>query len=130
MKTNKWIFAIVIASLAWVACDEDDDNPINKPDLNETDETFVEVAARGNMAEVEFGELASTKATDSLVKSFARDMVDEHTKAQNELKDLADDFGGIEWPNDLDEGHDSIMVQLNNAVGHTFDTLYMRAQIN
>lgn len=129
MKTNRWIFAIVIASMAWVACDEDEDNPINKPDLNDTDETFVEVAARSNLAEIEFGELAATKGTDSLVKTFAKEMVTAHTSAQNELEALADDYGGIEWPNDLDQGHDSVLTMLNNASGYTFDTLYLRSQI-
>lgn len=130
MKTNKWIYAIVmIASLTWVACDEDDDNPLDKPNLNDTDETFVEVAARGNMAEIEFGELATTKGTDSLVRVYAQHMIDEHNTAQDELKDLVDDYGGIEWPNDLDEGHDEIMEQLENAEGYSFDTLYIRTQI-
>ena len=130
MKNNKWIYAIMIfASLGWVACDDDDDNPLDRPNLNETDETFVEVAARSNMAEVEFGELATTKGTDSLVRVYAQHMIDEHNAAQDELEDLADDYGGIEWPNDLDEGHDEIMEQLQNAEGYSFDTLYMRTQM-
>ena len=129
MKTNKWIYAIVIAALGWVACDDDDDNILGKPSLNDTDETFVEVAARGNMAEIEFGELAATKATDSLVRAFAQQMVNEHTTAQNELEDLADDYAGVEWPNDLDEGHDEIMEELNNAEGYSFDTLFMKKQV-
>lgn len=128
MKTNKWIYAILIASLGWVACD-DDDNPLDKPNLNETDETFVEVAARSNMAEIKFGELATTKASDSIVRVYAQRMVDDHNAAQNELKDLADDYGGIEWPNDLNEGHDEIREDLNNAEGYAFDTLYMATQI-
>ena len=130
MKTNKWIYAIVmIASLSWVACDDDDDNPLDKPDLNDTDETFVEVAARSNMAEIEFGELATTKASDSLVRVYAQNMIDEHNTAQDELKELADDYEGIEWPNDLDEGHDEVMEQLQNAEGYSFDTLYIRTQV-
>ena len=129
MKTNKWMYAILIASLGWVACDDDDDNPLDRPNLNETDETFVEVAARSNMAEIEFGELATTKGTDSLVKVYAQNLVDEHNAAQDELKELADDYGGIEWPNDLDEGHDEIMEQLNNAEGYTFDTLFLATQM-
>lgn len=129
MKTNKWIFAIMIASVAWVSCDDDDDNPLTKPDLNETDESFVEIAARSNMAEIEFGELAATKATDTLVKAFAQEMVNAHTTAQNELEDLADDYRNIDWPNDLSEGHDSIMAKLDEASGYSFDTLYMRTQI-
>lgn len=130
MKTNKWIFAIMVASVAWVSCDDDDDSPMDKKELNDADETFVEVAARSNMAEIKFGELAATKATDSLVIAFAEEMVDAHTTAQNELRDLADDYKGIEWPNDLDEGHDAILSQLNEATGYTFDTLYLRTQID
>ena len=129
MKTNKWIFAIVvIGSLGWVACD-DDDNPLTKTNLNETDETFVETAATSNMAEIEFGELAAAKASDSLVRVYAQEMVKDHETAQDELKDLSDDFAGIEWPNDLNEAHDDLLEQLNNAEGYTFDTLYMRTQI-
>lgn len=128
MKRNKWIYAIAIASLGWVACDNDDDNPVGKPNLNETDETFVEIAARNNMAEIEFGELATTKGTDSLVRVYAQHMIDEHTMAQDELQELADDYAGIEWPDDLDEDHENIMEQLNNAEGFAFDTLYIRTQ--
>lgn len=129
MKTNKWIYAIMIASLGWVACDDDDDNLIDKPNLNETDEAFVEVAARSNMAEIEFGELATTKGSDSLVRVYAQQMIDDHTTAQDELEDLVDDYGGVEWPNDLDEAQDEMMEQLNNAEGYTFDSLYIRSQM-
>jgi putative membrane protein len=129
MKTNKWILAITIASLGWVACDDDDDNLLDRETLNDTDETFVEVAARSNMAEIEFGELAATKANDSLVKAFAQEMVTEHTAAQNELKDLADDYAGIEWPDDMDEGHDEIMSRLNAVEGYSFDSLYISTQV-
>ena len=129
MKTNKWIYAILIVSLGWVACDDDDDNFLDKPNLNETDETFVEVAARSNISEIEFGELAAAKASDSLVRVYGQKMVDEHNAAQDELKELADDYGGIEWPDDLDEDHEGIMEQLNNAEGYSFDTLYMATQV-
>lgn len=129
MRTNKWIYAIMMASLLWVACNDDDDNLLNKPSLNDTDETYVETAARSNMAEIEFGELAVTKATDSLVKSYAQEMVDAHKTAQDELKDIADDFAGIEWPNDLDEGHDVIWDKLDDAKGYSFDSLYINTQV-
>ena len=129
MKKNKWIFAIAIASLGWVACDDDDDGLLDRQTLNDADETFVEVAARSNMAEIEFAQVARTKATDSLVKDFARHMITDHTTAQDELEELADDYAGIEWPKDLDEGHEAILDQLNEAEGHSFDSLYMSTQV-
>jgi len=130
MKKNRWIFAIVvIASLGWVACDDDDDNGLDKPNLNETDETFVETAATSNMAEIEFGQLAATKASDSLVRVYAQEMVTEHTAAQDELEALADDYAGIEWPNEVNEAHEDLLDDLNNAEGASFDSLYMRTQV-
>jgi putative membrane protein len=129
MKTNKWILAIAIAALGWVACDDDDDDLLDRQTLNDTDETFVEVAARSNMAEIRFGELAKTKASDSLVKVFAQQMIDEHNTAQNELKDLADDYAGIEWPTDMDEDHDETMNRLNEAEAYSFDSLYITTQV-
>ncbi|MGC1240660.1 MAG: DUF4142 domain-containing protein [Chryseosolibacter sp.] len=128
MKTNKWIYAIVLASLVWVACD-DDDETLDRPSLNDADETYVEKAARSNMAEIKFGELAATKATDSVVRAYAQEMVTEHTTAQNELEEIADDFKGVEWPNDLDEGHDEIKNQLDEADGYSFDSLYISTQV-
>lgn len=128
MKTNKWIYAIMLSSLVWVACDDDDDT-LDRPSLNDTDETYVEMAARSNMAEIKFGEIAATKATDSLVRVYAQQMVTEHTAAQNELEEIADDYQGVEWPNDLDEGHDEIKDQLDEAQGYSFDSLYISSQV-
>lgn len=130
MKTNRWIYAImIVSSLAWVACDDDDDNGNEKPELNDSDERFVEVAARSNLAEIQFGEVATSKATDSLVKVFGQTMVTDHTTAQNELKDIADDFRDIDWPDNIGRMNDSILTELNNASGYTFDTLYISSQI-
>lgn len=129
MKTNKWIYAIMLASLVWVACDDDDDKIID-PNLNETDEQFVENAAMSNMAEIELSEIAVTKATDSVVKAFAQEMIDEHTQAQNELEDIADDFRGVEWPNDLNERYEGIRDQLDSvSTGYSFDTLFLGTQL-
>lgn len=129
MKTNKWFYAIMIASVMWVACDNDDNDKIIDPKLNETDELFVEKAARAHMVEIKTSEIAVTKATDSLVKNYAQQMITEHTQAKDELEDIADDFRGVEWPNDLDEGHEAIRDQLDSvASGYSFDTLYMGTQ--
>jgi len=46
-------------------------------------------AAQGGLAEVELGQLASTKASSEKVKSFAQRMVTDHGKANDELKSLA-----------------------------------------
>jgi putative membrane protein len=89
----------------------------------------VEKAALGNMTEIKFGELASTKATDPLVKDFAMRMVQDHTGAQAELKDISNDYSDVDWPNDMDQQHKDLFADLNNRSGYSFDSLYMSSQI-
>ena len=53
------------------------------------DATFMKEAAEGGMAEVALGQLAVEKASSSDVKTFGQRMVDDHSKANDELKQLA-----------------------------------------
>jgi putative membrane protein len=55
----------------------------------EKDTDFAIAAADGGMLEVELGKIAQQKATSAEVKKFAQMMVDDHTKANDELKALA-----------------------------------------
>ncbi|KQM72688.1 hypothetical protein ASE74_22725 [Pedobacter sp. Leaf216] len=54
-----------------------------------TTEQFLQQAAIAGMKEVLTGKLAADKAADKKVKAFGRMMVDDHTKANEELKVLA-----------------------------------------
>ncbi len=62
-------------------------------DAMDEDTEFMNEAASGGMMEVELGQLAANKAVSADVKKFAKMMVDDHTKANNELKSLADSKG-------------------------------------
>ena len=55
----------------------------------EDDADFMVKAASGGMLEVELGKIALEKASSPQVKKFAQQMVDDHTKANEELKALA-----------------------------------------
>jgi putative membrane protein len=57
--------------------------------LSSSDASFLRKAAEGGAAEVELGNLAKQRATDSEVKQFAEKMVTDHSKANAELKELA-----------------------------------------
>jgi putative membrane protein len=57
--------------------------------LSPLDEKFMQNAAKGNNAEVELGRLAVEKGGNSEVKSFGQRMIDDHTKANDQLKQLA-----------------------------------------
>lgn len=61
--------------------------------LSSADRKFIQTAAGSGMFEVQAAQLASSKATDAGVKSYASMLVDHHTAANNELTQLANKKG-------------------------------------
>jgi putative membrane protein len=92
--------------------------------LSPADKTFVEKAAIGGLAEVAMGKLAQQKAGSDQVKQFATRMVDDHAKANDELKQVAS-TKGIALPSDLDAKHKGKMAKLEKLSGAQFDRAYM-----
>jgi putative membrane protein len=60
-----------------------------EPPAGGTDTKFANMAARDGEAEVIAGKLAAEKASSEDVKKFGQQMVDDHTKANEELKSIA-----------------------------------------
>ncbi len=89
---------------------------------------FVDQAAIDNMAEIQLGQLAQQKAQDPQVKQFAQTMVDEHTKALDQLKQAASS-SGLSVPSSLDKKHQKIQDKLSNANGSDFDRQYMNVMV-
>jgi putative membrane protein len=50
---------------------------------------FMQQAASAGIAEVQLGQLALTKSDDDAVKALAQRIVDDHTKANAQLKTIA-----------------------------------------
>jgi putative membrane protein len=92
------------------------------------DQTFVKKAAIGGMAEVELGTLAKDKASSDQVKQFAQRMVDDHGKANDELKTLAQNKN-ITLPTELDAKHKAVRDRLSKLSGAQFDKAYMQAML-
>jgi putative membrane protein len=93
-----------------------------------TDQKFVREAAAGGMAEVELGNLAQQKASNEEVKSFGKRMVDDHGKANNELKTLAQNKN-ITLPSDLTAKDKALKDRLEKLSGPAFDRAYMQAMV-
>jgi putative membrane protein len=96
--------------------------------LSMSDRKFVEKAAEGGMAEVDLGKLAEEKASSPQVKQFAERMVNDHTKANDQLKEVAQQEG-IQLPDRLSA--DAVMTknQLSQLSGPQFDAVYMRDMV-
>jgi len=57
------------------------------------DKTFMKKAAKGGMMEVAMGKLAEQNGQSDDVKSFGKRMVTDHSKANDELKSIAQQKG-------------------------------------
>ena len=89
-----------------------------------SDKKFVTEAAQGGMAEVELGKLAAEKAASPKVKEFGQRMVDDHTKAGDELKGIASNKG-IQIPDKLNAKDEMTKQRLSKLSGEQFDKAYM-----
>jgi putative membrane protein len=98
----------------------------NKDDkLARGDRKFVQKAAESGMFEVQIAQLAATKATDPQVKSFASMLVDHHTKANNELVQLAN-AKKVELPAAPPRGMRRDIEKLGKKSGAEFDRDFVR----
>ena len=88
------------------------------------DLTFVLDAAKGGMAEVELGQLAADKASSDDVKKFGQRMVTDHSKANDELKTLAQSKN-ITLPTAIDAKDKATHDRLAKLSGPAFDRAYM-----
>jgi putative membrane protein len=90
---------------------------------SEADTKFAMEAADGGIMEVELGRLALTKATSPMVKQHAQMMVDDHSKANAELKSLAA-TKGITLPDSMSADHKKAYKNLSEKKGTAFDKAY------
>jgi putative membrane protein len=90
---------------------------------------FVLDAAKGGLAEVELGKLASDRAQNDEVKKFAQRMVDDHAKANEQLKQIAESKS-IKLPTEVEPKDKALMQRLEKLNGAAFDRAYMAAMVN
>ncbi|HTS61436.1 MAG TPA: DUF4142 domain-containing protein [Candidatus Acidoferrales bacterium] len=93
------------------------------------DGTFMTKAAQGGLAEVELGNLAVQHASDQKVKDFGQRMIDDHTKANDELKSIASQKG-VTLPASVDSQSEAVKNRLSGLRGAAFDRAYMRDMVN
>lgn len=162
MKKQTWrlLAAATLAAPMLAACGTRDDNAMtdsaggtvamtDSTGMNTAgamDASIASFAAMVNQSEVEAGRLASTKARSADVKSYAKDMVEQHQQAMTELRDVSGrsgwslpDSGNMTAPagsgemsstlTQLQQSHQQAMTKLQSATGATFDRAYIDDQV-
>lgn len=118
----KVIFAASIAVLGFSAAAlAQEANAVTTP------QEFAAMAAGSNMFEIESSKLALEKASLQPTKDFAQHMIDDHTKAGEEMKAAAK-AEGIKVPMALDDKHKADLDNLSGSTGAAFDQSYLAEQ--
>jgi putative membrane protein len=88
------------------------------------DKMFLRKAAEGGIAEVKLGQLAAQKTSSEDVKDFGQKMVDDHTKLNLEMAQVADSMG-VMLPKSMNKEDQAEYDKLNALSGNDFDVEYL-----
>lgn len=97
--------------------------------LPSSERKFIEEAAQGGVAEVKLGQLAAQKGESSEVKQFGQRMVDDHSKANDKLHQVASSKG-VNLPDNMDAASKREYEKLQKLSGARFDREYMNAMVS
>ncbi|QMU30103.1 DUF4142 domain-containing protein [Adhaeribacter radiodurans] len=101
---------------------------MNATPTNQSANDFMLKAASGGMMEVTLGKLAQEKASNADVKAFGQKMVEDHSKANAELKTLAASKN-VTLPVELIAEHQKHVDAMSKMSGADFDKHYMTMMV-
>jgi putative membrane protein len=123
---KKIIMLLFIFSVA-IFAQEDQNRRMDTQDRPD-EENFIVKAASGGMMEVELGKLAQEKGQSERVKEFGSRMERDHSKANDELKNIAQQ-NNIQLPDSMLEKHREHVDELKELSGEEFDKAYMELMV-
>ena len=88
--------------------------------LSGADRNFVMTAAKSGMAEVRMGQLIAEGAQSKVLRDFGQRLVTDHTKANQELIQIAASKG-VSAPSQPAEKHEQMLENLSKMKGAEFD---------
>ena len=140
----KWMcqLAVVGVAVLTLACDNarrdesanngttrNNDATVGTAGVSNSDRDWVQESMSANMAEIELAKLAQDHAASNDVKQYAQMMIRDHTKAGDELKQIAQK-NSITVVSDLNDEHRDLMQKLSGLRGAEFDDEYMDAMVD
>lgn len=93
-------------------------------DLAQQDRAFVQRASQSDFDEIKLSQMAADKASDQEVRHFAKRMVTDHAKLEQQMKPIADQMG-VQLANSLDPDHQAEYDKLSSLSGKDFDMEYI-----
>ena len=137
MNSTKLLGAASLAILVGLAGCGSNDNKANMsstaptpppPALSAGDTAFINTVSQADTEEINAAQLAETNSHSARVKSYAQQMVSDHTAANQKLNSIAQSKG-VTPTTTPDDAHQQMMTQLQGEHGRAFDRAYIQGQI-
>jgi putative membrane protein len=117
------IFGLVLSMSAFGASAADAPTGVSSQDTK-----FIQEAASGGSLEVSLGQYAADHATNQDIKDFGKHMDEDHTKANDELRDLAKNKN-IDLTGTLSTKDKESLDKIEKYEGDEFDKHYVKAMV-
>src|SRR5947207_2769544 len=119
MRKTLYAIPLALIFLGLAAAQKDD-----RSGTGSDDQQFVQKASAAGLAEVNFGRLAAKQAASADVRKFGQHMVDDHTKANEELLKVVNKKR-YTAARTMDAEHERAYRKLTGLKGSEFDREYM-----
>jgi putative membrane protein len=140
MKKNFLLLFVAVLSFAGLqSCNNGEKKEDAKKEADSTnkslnvispdDSKFMTEAASGGTMEVKAGQIALAKGTSKEVKDFGQQMVTDHSKANEELRELAKQKNVV-LPDSVSNDDQKKLDKLNKESAKDFDKTYMDMMVD
>ena len=125
---GSFVLGCALAIPSFAAGPQDHMDAGTKKMMSSGDSAFAMKAAQGGLAEVQLGKLAADKASNPDVKAFGQQMVDDHSKANDQLKSVAQQEN-MTLPTELNAKDQAMYDRMSKLSGAAFDRAYVKDMV-
>ena len=110
------------------ACQDKHAKNYNNSDIDTTGALFIKTGIEGGLTEIKASGLAITNSNNQRVIGFAKMMIDDHTKAGDELKKIEGDKK-VDTTDTINAEHQQVLNDLSKKSGAAFDKAYIQMMV-
>lgn len=129
MKYPLQAFATVLAVFATAALAQQNQQTASQQQEDKTHEQhFIQMASSDNNFEVQLGQLVQQKAQDQKIKELAQRMVQDHQKAEQQLRQVAQQMG-VNLTDQLSPVHQAMLQEFQKKDGQALERAFAFDQV-
>ena len=128
MKNLIYLPLGIIILLSAQSCQDKRAKNYNKQ-LDQDGVVFIKTGIEGGLTEIKASGLAITNSNNQRVIGLAKMMIDDHSKAGDELKKIEADKK-VDEKDTINTDHQQIIAELSKKSGAAFDKAYMQMMVS